>query len=78
MGALLGSSELLRNPSGSAVGKCSKGVDPVSDGTPKLIAIDEEADHQIVYRRRLEKANGTTHKTLDPCPQISDMTSTPL
>jgi len=36
--------------------RCRKGVDPVLDGYPKLIAIDEEADHQIVYGRRCGKA----------------------
>jgi len=54
----------------SEMGRGSKGVDPVLDGDSKLIAIDEEADHQIVHRRRFGKANSTTHKTLDPCPQI--------
>ena len=37
----------------------------MSDEEPKLIAIDEEANHQIVHRRRFGKANGATHETLD-------------
>jgi hypothetical protein len=37
--------------------RCFKGVDPVLEGYPKLIAIDEEAEHQIVHRRRFGKAN---------------------
>ena len=35
--------------------RCFKGVDPVLDGYPKLVAIDEEADHQVVHRRRFGK-----------------------
>src|SRR6266849_9735545 len=54
--------------------RCSKGVDPVLDYHPKLVAIDEEANHQIVHGRRFRKANGTTHKPLDPCPQIDVFT----
>ena len=40
------------------------------DGYPKLIAIDEEADHQIVHGRRFGKANRTAHEPFNPCPQI--------
>ena len=50
--------------------RCRKGVDSVLDCYPKLVAIDEQADHQVVHGRRFGKANGTTHETLDPCPQI--------
>ena len=42
----------------------------MSDGSPKLIAIDEEANHQIVHRRRFGKANRATYEPLDPGPQI--------
>jgi len=42
----------------------------VLDCYPKLVAIDEEANHQIVHGRRFRKAHGTTHETLDPGPQI--------
>jgi hypothetical protein len=36
--------------------RCSKGVDPVLDYHPKLVAIDEEANNQIVHRRCFGKA----------------------
>jgi len=42
----------------------------MSDEEPKLIAIDEETNDQIVHRRRCGKANRATHETLDPGPQI--------
>ena len=54
--------------------RCSKGVDLVLDGYPKLVAIDEEADHQIVHRRCFGKTNRTTYETLDSCPQIDVVT----
>ena len=41
------------------------------EGSPKLIAIDEEADHQIVHGCRLGKANRATYEPLDPSPQIN-------
>jgi hypothetical protein len=44
----------------------------MSDGSPKLIAIDEETDYQIVHSRRFRKANRAAHEPLDPGPQ-SDM-----
>jgi len=40
----------------------------MSDGSPKLVAIDEKADHQIVHGRRFGKANRATHETFDSCP----------
>ena len=40
------------------------------EGYPKLIAIDEEANHEIVHRRRFGKTNRATHQALDPGPQI--------
>jgi hypothetical protein len=42
----------------------------LSDRSAKLIAIDEETNHQIMHGRRFGKANRTTHETLDPGPQI--------
>ena len=42
----------------------------MSDEEPKLIAIDEEANHQIVHGDRFRKVNGTTHKPFNPGPQI--------
>ena len=40
------------------------------DGYPKLVAIDEEADHQIVHRRCFGKTNCAAHEPLDPGPQV--------
>ncbi len=40
------------------------------DGYPKLVAIDEEANHQIVYCCRFGKANRATYRRLDPGAQI--------
>jgi len=42
----------------------------MSEGPPKLIAIDEEADHQIVHSYRLGKTNRATYEPLEPSPQI--------
>jgi hypothetical protein len=42
----------------------------VSDCYAKLIAIDEEPDHEIVHGHRLGKANRMAHEPLDPGPQI--------
>src|SRR5712691_8269109 len=55
---------------GSVTGRCFKGVDPVLESYPKLIAIDEEANHEIVHRRRFGKTNGTPYEPLDPSPQV--------
>ena len=52
------------------MGRCFRAVDPLSDGSSKLIAIDEETNHQIMHGRRFGKANRATHETLDPGPQI--------
>ena len=41
------------------------------EGSPKLIAIDEEADHQIVHAFRLGKTDRATYEPLDPGPQIA-------
>ncbi len=40
------------------------------DEESKVIAIDEETDHQIVHCRHFGKTNRTTHKMLDACAQI--------
>src|ERR671922_2955442 len=60
--------------SASKVRRCSKGVDPVLDYHPKLVAIDEEADHQIVHGRGFGKTNCTPHEPFNPCPQIDVFT----
>ena len=43
----------------------------LSDGSPKLIPIDEQPDHQIVHLFRLGKAPGATHEPLHPRPEIA-------
>ena len=48
--------------------RCRKGVDLMLDCDPKLGAIDEETNDQIVHRRRFGKANRAAHETLDPGP----------
>ena len=40
------------------------------DVSPKLLAIDEETDHQIMHGRCFREANGAAHETLNPGPQI--------
>ncbi len=42
----------------------------MSEESPKLIAIDEETNHQIVHGCRLGKANRATYEPLDPSPEI--------
>ena len=42
----------------------------LSDGSSKLIPIDEQPNHQIVHLFCLGKANGATHEPLDPGPEI--------
>ena len=43
------------------------------DCAPKLVAIDEDADHQIVHGRRVRKTHRAAHETLDPGPQIAGL-----
>ena len=38
----------------------------MSDGSSKLVVIDEEANHQVMHCRRFRKASGASHQTLDP------------
>src|SRR6266850_492662 len=54
----------------TSIGRCFRAVDPLSDGSSKLIAIDEETNHQIMPGRRFGKANRATHETRDPGPQL--------
>ncbi len=42
----------------------------MSDGSPKLVAMDEEVKHQIVHRGRFGKAHGTTDSPLNPGAHI--------
>jgi hypothetical protein len=44
------------------------------DGYPKLVAIDEEPDHEIVHGRRLGKADRATYEPFNPRPQIEVFT----
>jgi hypothetical protein len=42
----------------------------MSEASPKLVAIDEEAKHQIVHRCRFGKAYSAMDSSLNPSPQI--------
>ena len=42
----------------------------MSECKPKLVAIDEEPNHQIVHGRRFRKTNGATHQTFDASPEV--------
>ena len=42
----------------------------LSDGSSKLIPIDEQPNHQIVHLFRLGKAQRATHEPLHPGPEI--------
>jgi hypothetical protein len=46
----------------------------MSDGSSKLIAIDEETEHEIVHGRRFGKTDRATHEPLDPHAQIDVLT----
>jgi hypothetical protein len=50
----------------------------MSDGSPKLVPIDEEPNHQIVHALRLGKTNRASHQPLDTCPQINMLALNPL
>jgi hypothetical protein len=56
-----------------SVRRCSKGVDPVLDCYPKLIAINEEPDDEIVHGRRLGKAYCATDAPFHPGPQVDGL-----
>jgi len=43
----------------------------MSEESPKLIAIDEKANHQIMHGGRFGKANRTAYEPLDPGSQIN-------
>jgi hypothetical protein len=42
----------------------------MSDGSPKLIAIDEETNHQVVHALCLGKADRPTYQPPDPRAQV--------
>ena len=52
------------------IGRCRKGVDPISYGSSKFIAIDEQPNDHIVHVLCLGKADGTAHQPFDPGPEI--------
>src|SRR6266508_4969214 len=64
------SSRLITLESTENGGRCFKAVDSLSEGSPKLIAIDEETDHQVVHALRLGKADRPAHQPLDPRAQV--------
>ena len=43
----------------------------MSDGSPKLIAIDEETNHQVVHALCLGKADRPAYQPLDPRAQVN-------
>ena len=53
------------------VRRCSTGVDLRVECSPKLVAMDEEGEHEIVQGRRLGKAYRTAHEPLNPGPQVA-------
>jgi hypothetical protein len=55
-------------------GRCFRGVDPTLEGSPKLVAINKEAYHQIVHRRRFGKTQRPPDEPFDPRPQIDVFT----
>jgi len=42
----------------------------MSDGSPKLIAIDEETNHHVVHALGLGKADRPAYQPLDPGTQV--------
>ena len=48
------------------LGRCFRSVDSSSDGSPKFIAMDEEAQPQSVHRSRFGETHRATHEPLDP------------
>ena len=54
--------------------RCCRAVDSSSEESSKLIAIDEEPDHEIMHRRHFGKANRAPYEPLDPGPQIDVLT----
>jgi hypothetical protein len=59
-----------QHPFYCGIGRCFRSVESSSDGDPKCIAIDEEAQHQIVQRCCCGETNRATHETLDPGAQL--------
>jgi hypothetical protein len=55
-------------PSDFVVRRCFRSVDSSSDCYPKFVAIDEEAQYQIVHRCHFRETNRATREPLDPGP----------
>jgi hypothetical protein len=51
----------LHTSLGMVQGRCFKPVDLALEQQPKLVAVDEESDDQIVHAFRLGKADRTAH-----------------
>ncbi len=60
------------------IGRCFRSVDFVSEASSKFVAIDKEAKHQIVHRRRFRKANRATDEPFQPGAQIDVLAFDPL
>src|SRR5215471_15923668 len=58
------------SPSSSRAKRCFRAVDSMSDGSPKLIVIDEQPNHQVVHMLCLRKANRPAYQPLDPGAQV--------
>jgi hypothetical protein len=52
-------------------GRCLTGVDSRAKGWSEFVAIDEEANHEIVHAFRLGEAQRAADEPLDPGPQIA-------
>src|SRR5262249_23446688 len=59
-------------PPRSTTERCFRAVDSMSDGSPTLIAIDEEPNHQDVHAFRLGKADRLTYQPLDRSCSVRD------
>src|SRR5262245_11342136 len=70
--------QALRHTRRCGAGRCFRSVDFVSDASSKLVAIDEEAKHQIVHRRRFRKANRATDSPFQPSAKIDVLAFDPL
>ena len=55
-----------QDTSGKKFRRCFRSVDFVSDASSTLVAMDEEAQPQIVHRRRLRPAHRATDEPRDP------------
>src|SRR5215470_8837111 len=54
----------------SSTGRCFRAVDAMLDESPKLIAIDEQPNHQVVHMLCLRKTDRPTDQPLDPRAQV--------